>query len=96
MLKKLTNSSVRGSDGFLVSVVGIHEVRYSEGQKTARVEIEGGRDDRGEIDWYVYSKTFQGWLPPYEQNSLSREKKQEILKRISESLTVLGMHHRIE
>ena len=100
------NSGVRGNSvipGSSQSVplepgtdsANIHEIRYSEGDKTITVEIEGGTNEKGEIEWDVYSSTMQSWLPPHQLEPFSYEDKQRALNNISDSLTLLGMKHRI-
>ena len=94
MLTKLDNKTVQGR-GFTTTVPNIHEIRYSESDKTITVEIEGGRDEKGEIEWDVYSSTMRSWLPPHQLEPFSYEDKQRILHNISDSLSLLGMKHRI-
>ena len=94
MLTKIDNKTVQGN-GFTMTVPNIHEIRYSEGDKTLAVEIEGGTNEKGEIEWDIYSSTIRGWLPPHQLESLSYEDKQRILHNISDSLKLLGMKHRI-
>jgi hypothetical protein len=53
MLQRLDNKTVRGPS-FTVSVPDIHRVRYTEGEKVAYVEIEGGAGPGNEINWLIY------------------------------------------
>jgi len=94
MLRKLDNKTVKGH-GFTITLPTIHEIRYSEGNKTLTVEIEGGTNEKGNVEWDIYSTTMRGWLPPHQLEPLSYEDKQRILRNISDSLILLGMKHRI-
>lgn len=94
MLKKIDNKTVQGH-GFRTTVPNIHEITYSEGDKTLIVEIEGGTNEKGEIEWDIYSSTMQSWLPPHQLEPFSYKDKQRILHNISDSLTLLGMKYRI-
>ncbi len=94
MLRKLDNKTVQGN-GFTVTVPTIHEVRYTAGEKTLTVEIEGGTGQNDQVEWDVYSDTMRGWLPPHHLDRFTYEDKQRVLRNISESLRVLGMKHQI-
>lgn len=94
MLKKVDNKIVQGH-GFTITLPTIHEIKYTEGDKTLTVEIEGGQNEKGEIEWDIYSSTMRGWLPPHQLEPFSYEDKQRILRNISDSLTLLGMKHQM-
>jgi immunity protein 74 of polymorphic toxin system len=94
MLYKTDNKSVRGPH-FTVTIPDIHKVEYSESGKVATIEIEGGTSEPGQVDWLVYAQTFQGWLPPHESEEITAEKRRQILKDVSEALSMLGMPHKI-
>jgi len=94
MLHKTSNKSVRGHY-FSVTVPNIHRVEYVEGEKTALIEIEGGTNELGQVDWLIYSKTFCGWLPPHESEGIESNKRKQILENVSQSLSMLGMPHKI-
>jgi hypothetical protein len=94
MLNRIDNRRVRGP-GFTVTVSGIHHVEYSEEDKTAVVEIEGGRGTSQEVNWLVYSETLRGWEPPHQEEVMQPLKRAWVLSKISESLDLLEMPHRI-
>jgi Immunity protein 74 len=92
MLIKVSNGEVRG-DGFVVLVPDTHKVQYSEGDKTAILEIEGGRGAGGEADFAVYLQTLRGWERPNEFLEMTEATRQQILANVSKSLDVLGVPH---
>jgi hypothetical protein len=94
MLKKIDNNTVRGT-WFTVHVRDIHWVKYSEGGRVATIEIEGWRSPDGVVNWDVYGQSLMYWDEPYEPDDMDLSKRLEILERVSASLEVLGMPHRI-
>lgn len=93
MLKRLDNKTVEGP-GYKVVVPDIHSVIYNEGRNSITIEIEGGTDANG-VNWLVYVKT----LSVQEVDSsyiMTKEKREIILKRISDALNLLDMPHRLE
>ena|SRR5213595_420507 len=94
MLQRLNNSTVRGPT-FVVFVPDIHRVQYTEGEKVACVEIEGGAGSGNEVNWLIYSETLRGWERPHEDAEMPKVKRQEILTNISESLDLLAMPHQV-
>jgi len=93
-LIKVNNREVRGRS-FTVWVPNIRQVFYREGDKVAKLEIEGGMPPSGRVEWLVYSQTLRGWEPPHEADEMSPEKYKEILRYIGESMDVLGMRHKV-
>jgi len=93
MLHALNNKTVQG-DGFRVFVPDIHTVIYSEGDREAKVEIEGGMHG-DTVDWLIYPDTLTGWIAQGIVEPLTDVEKKNVLRRISESLLVLNMPHRL-
>jgi hypothetical protein len=93
MLRQISNKEVIGTS-FTVIVQNIHQIRYTENNHSAIIQIEGGEDYNGNVDWVIYQATLQNWEPPYDTDALTIDKRVEIFSRISESLTVLGMPYR--
>ncbi|HEX4997175.1 MAG TPA: Imm74 family immunity protein [Terriglobia bacterium] len=94
MLTRINNKQVRG-ENFTVSIIGIHRVKYSEDQRVAFLEIEGGTGPNNEIDWVIYSETLKGWEAPHDNEELPRRERDRLITNISKSLELLGMPHRI-
>lgn len=88
MLKKINNKRVESSEGFIVEYINIHELRYIEGDRVAAIEIEPGPND-----FSVYTQTLTTWLPPYECDVITEEKRNRIIKNIQAALTFLGVKH---
>ena len=78
-----------------MSVPDIHQVRYTEGEKVACVETEGGTELAGGVTWLIYSETLRGWEHPHEDAEMPKLKREEILANISKSLDLLAMPHQI-
>ena len=89
MFKKLDNNTVQSSEGYLVATLSIWKARYSDSDKEAIVQIEGGRDESGNLEWSIYSRTLSG------NRFLSKSEAREILNRISHGLTFLGMPNQV-
>ena len=81
-------------DGWTVQVPSIHEVTYTEGGKTLSMEIEGGMEEPGVVDWYVYIPNPCSWREPYELEYIDNEEMVEIQKRIAEALEALEMKYK--
>jgi hypothetical protein len=94
LLVRIDNKTVRGP-GLIVRIPDIHHAIYDEAGSTASVEIEGGLDPDGEVNWLVYDKTLVGWDPPNARLEMPVSKRSEILEVISRSLDLLGMPHQI-
>ena len=95
MITRISNKEVRG-DTFSVAVPNVHQVVYEEGDRLAKIEIEGGMSKPGVVDWLVYKDTLLSWEAPYDNEELSACKRDEILKKVSESLKLLEMPHQFE
>jgi hypothetical protein len=93
MLHALDSKTVQGDD-FRVVVPDVHTVVYSDSDRTARVELEGGRLD-GVADWIVYSETISGWYRGDGREEMTVSDKDLVLCRISDSLKLLDMPHRV-
>jgi hypothetical protein len=94
MFQVVSNKEVRGV-GFSVLVPNIHQAVYSEADHVATVEIEGGTDEKGQVNWLIYRDTFSGWLSPYTLDSISEKQRDDIISNISKSLSLLNMPHQI-
>lgn len=94
MLFRLNNKTVHGPN-FVVFVPDIHRVQYTEGEKVACAEIEGGFGPDNQVNWMIYAETLRGWNHPHEDEDMVSGKRQEILANISKSFDLLGMLHRV-
>jgi hypothetical protein len=93
MLTRINNKTVEG-DGFCIAVPDIHTVVYTENQRVARVEIEGGIST-GKVDWLVYAATLSGWHVEEGLEPMSQDEKEFVLQRMLNGLRVLEMAHRV-
>jgi hypothetical protein len=92
-LRRVSNKEVQGS-GFSVRVPNVHEVWYERGETVATVEIEGGVDASGMVNWLIYKDTLKERDEPGLDRGLSANQREQILSDITKSLLVLGMPHR--
>lgn len=95
MLKRINNKTIQSSEGYTVTVQSIHKVEYSDGDRVAALEIEGGMSKSGEVDWLVYKDTLKDWETPYDFDEIDDQNRQEILSRVSRCLNLLDMPHQI-
>jgi hypothetical protein len=95
MLRKIDNKTVESPQGYIVRVIDIHYAEYSEGSKTAIVEIEGGINESGIVDWSIYRKSLKGWNTPFDDIKMTADEQKTIVDRISECLKLLGMQHKV-
>lgn len=76
--------------GFAIKIRRPHDIEYCEGEKslTAYMEMLSG-------DYQVYldSRSIRGWNPPFQDETLPAEKKQEILNNICAGLDFLGLKY---
>lgn len=93
-MKKIGTNMVQGA-GFTVTVPDVHEVLYEDVDGTYTVEIEGGNMGGDAFpDWLVYSETLSKMGTP-DTGMISPQKRSQILRHISQCLSVLGMRHEI-
>jgi hypothetical protein len=96
MFKKLGLQGAESDQGFSVQRTERHSLEYREGDHTLVVEIEPGIDTSGQYEIAVYAQTVKSWLPPFQHDRISKEKKRQILQRIDETLTFLEIAHYID
>jgi len=92
MLRRVSNKEVHGPD-FSVLVPSIHQVLYRQGERVAVVEIEGGVDANGKVNWLLYQETLRSWDPPHSHHEMSANQREEILSAIRKSMDLLDMPH---
>jgi hypothetical protein len=95
MLRRLNNKTVCGAASVVFVPHHIHHIRYTEGEKVACVEMEGGNGPDNQVNWLIYSRTLRGWEHPSENEEMPELKRQEILGNLSKSLDLLAMPHQI-
>ena len=94
MLKKINPNTVQGS-GFTVHIPDVHEVRYEDADGMYTIEIEGGNmGGNAFADWLVYSRTLSK-IGARDAEVISLKKRSEILDRIGQCLSELGMRYEI-
>jgi hypothetical protein len=62
---------------FRVEIPHFYEIVYSEGGRSMSIEI----DLRDPVPC-LYRSALRGWLPPYDKEPISQDRKDEILERV--------------
>ena len=96
MNRKINNRTVENTEGFIVKVIGIHEVEYIDNEKKMIIEIEGGSNPDGSSEWSLYLQTIRWQYLPGKKERFPIENQDEILKKVVECLKLLGMKVIIE
>ncbi len=95
MFTRLNPQGVGSSSGFAVQVTGRGELEYIEDDHVLRVEFEPGINKEGQYDIAVYRNSIKTWLPPFQREMVSKEKREQVAKRIGEALAFLGTPYSI-
>jgi len=67
-----------------------HGLEYREGDHVLRVGVERAAVD---VDWIIYLGSIAGWLPPYQHEPVSEEKRQQIRERVIAALDFLKIKY---
>jgi hypothetical protein len=89
MFRWLNKQGVESSSGFALQRVERFWYEYREADHVMRVMVEPGTLDE-EID----EESIARWLPPYESEQVTAQKKVHIEANISDALTFMGIKHR--
>jgi Immunity protein 74 len=73
--------------------LGRDEYKYVEGDHTLTLQVEmlSGTPRR-----VIYSRTIKNWLPPYENERISEQKRKEILERVCKYFDANGISYAVE
>jgi len=73
--------------------LGRDEYKYIEGDHVLKVQIEmlSGTTKR-----VIYSRTIKNWMPPYEQEIITEEKKKEILRKMCKYFEMNQISYAVE
>jgi len=96
MFKKLGQNSVQSREGFVLSVISRNQLKYEEGDKIMMIDREAGVDRNNQ--WYtaIYTSNITRWQPPYDNESITEEKKQQIVQRVCAVLDFLEIKYVLE
>ena len=75
---------------FAVCRVDRHTLRYTDGDHVLDIEVEAGQG------LAVYLSAVQTWQPPFEVETISPPKREEIAERIGAALRFMRIDHVIE
>jgi hypothetical protein len=83
--------AARSSEGYGVNLLGPKfGVEYREGDHVIRIGVERFTVD---ADWVTYMPSKIDWLPPYQHEPVSEEKRQQVRERVIESLDFLKIKY---
>jgi hypothetical protein len=85
--------SVVSDEGYRVRLLGLRRgLEYSEGDHVVRVGVERAA---GPASWIIYATAIEGWLPPFQHESLAEETRREIRERIISALDFLNLKYHL-
>jgi hypothetical protein len=76
---------------YTIEALHFYEIRYSEEDRSMSVEL----DLRDKVP-YIYMKAIRGWDSPHHGDTVTDAKKEEIIERIYEYLTVVKKYAEVE
>ncbi len=76
---------------FTIDAPHFYEIRYSEGDRSMAVEL----DLRDKVPC-IYKKAIRKWDSPYHGDTVTDAKKEEIIQRVYEYLTVVKKYTEVE
>ena len=73
--------------------LGRDEYKYIEGERALKVQIEmlSGTPKR-----LIYSRTIKSWLPPHEHETISEEKRTEIIGKICKYFEINDLSYTVK
>lgn len=92
---KLNLQGVKSSKGFIVQFTGKNEMQYKEDDHILSIFVEGGVDNNRGYFELIYMSLIKTWLPPYDNEEIQKEKKEEIVQNVKEALVFLDVPYRI-
>lgn len=96
MFTKIGLQSAENSDGFSVEFVKRNKLEYHENSYLMLLETEAGIDKQKQWCTIIYTSTITHWQPPHENEVITEEKKQQIIKRICAALDFLEIKYILE
>ena len=83
--------SARSKEGYSVRLRSLtHGLEYREGDRVLRIGVERAAVN---VDWIIYLDFITGWLAPHQHEPISEEKRQQVRKRVIESLDFLKIKY---
>ena len=92
-LRKIKNDTIEGN-GFTLTIPGIEELVYIEGDQKLNVYIEGGIKN-GIVHWHIYWSTVNSWSKPHQEKLLTEVDRNRILNNITDGLKLLNLSYEI-
>ena len=92
MFKKVNESEVISDQGFKVKC-GRNRLSYIEGKRALSVDVEHLVNP---YKLMVYTETIMKWHPPFANEKITLEKKNQIIANIEEALLFLGVTYELQ
>lgn len=90
-VKIINDKTVESSLGWTIVISSIDSFQYQEQGRTISFKIEDYPDVSGELEWTIYVPTNCRWQGANNEESISDEKMDEIVERISLAFWKLDM-----
>ena len=96
MFTWLNKQGVKSAEGYIFQRMHRFYYHYIEGDHCMQVNIEPCFDKQGNHSLTIYTDSLTRWLPPHDQEPLSRERIVQIKQRISSAMTFMSIAHDFE
>ena len=93
MLTRINPNTVRSTSGFTVQAIRVHDVRYTEADKSVTI---AGEILAGDPGYVLYTSTLKQWDTPDNGVTLEEAKRKEIIDNITEALHFMGVKFVLE
>lgn len=90
---KIGPNHVQSDQGFTFWMKNPFDLRYFEGEREIAVS---GEMLTGENELLVSTSVIKSWMPPFDQEIIEKEKKDQIAGNISAALEFLGVTHEFD
>ena len=91
MFVQMDKKTVASDVGFSVRRDDVYTLSYLEGERIFKFGLElSGRQEDYNFILYTDSSLSRGWQPPFDKETVSPEKKKEILQRVLSAVEFMG------
>jgi hypothetical protein len=73
--------------------LGRDEYKYVEGDHALKLQVEMLSGDPRRV---IYSRTIKNWLPPFENEGITEQKRREILERVCKYFDANGISYTVD
>lgn len=90
MFMRMDKKTVASDLGFTVRRDDVYTLSYQEGDHVFKFGLELSGDKEYDFLFYPDSSLSRRWQPPFDQEDVSPEKKQEIVERVLAAVKFMG------